>query len=406
VLLLLLRTMYGTKQAAMQFWREMQKAFKQLDYERSKADPCLYSFWFQGRLVLWLIWVDDCFIAGERLRVHTEKERMKQLFECDDIGEMTEYVGCKVEYNKEERYMKLTQPVMIQSFVDEFDLPTDGPAPNTPAETGQVLSKGEENMKMPIDRQKKYRSGTGKMLHMMRWSRPDILNAVRECSKFMSGAWEVHMGAMKRIMRYVVNTAARGLKLSPNAEWDGSQDFLFELEGWSDSEYAKDDSRRSVNGWSVFLNGSAIAFRSKMMPIVALSVTEAELYAAVQCAQDMLYAMRIMNSIGLKVKLPMRLIVDNKGANDLCHNWSVGGRTRHVEVKQYFLRELKVAGLIVTEWRKGDEQKSDVFTKNLPRPTFEKHGRNFVGSDEYMSPNQGRVSEGDWSNESKESTDN
>jgi hypothetical protein len=145
----------------MQFWREMQKAFKQLDYERSKADPCLYSFWFQGRLVLWLIWVDICFIAGERLRVHTEKERMKQLFECDDIGEMTEYVGCKVEYNKEEeRYMKLTQPVMIQSFVDEFDLPTDGPAPNTPAETGQVLSKGEENTKMPIDRQKKYRSST------------------------------------------------------------------------------------------------------------------------------------------------------------------------------------------------------------------------------------------------------
>jgi hypothetical protein len=165
---------------------------------------------------------------------------------------------------------------------------------------------------------------------MMRWSRPDILNAVRECSKFMSGAWEVHMGAMKGIMRYVVNTAARGLKLSPNAEWDVSQDFLFELEGWSDSEYAKDDSRRSVNGWSVFLNGSAIAFRSKMMPTVALSVTEAELYAAVQCAQDMLYAMRIMISIGLKVKLPsMRLIVENKGANDLCHNWSVGGRTRH-----------------------------------------------------------------------------
>jgi hypothetical protein len=105
-----------------------------------------------------------------------------------------------------------TQPVMIQSFVDEFDLPTDGPIPNTaPAETGQVLSKGEQGMQMPIERQKKYRSGTGKLLHMMRWSRPDVLNAVRECSKFMSGAWENHMGAMQRIMRYVVNTAARVL---------------------------------------------------------------------------------------------------------------------------------------------------------------------------------------------------
>jgi hypothetical protein len=77
---------------------------------------------------------------------------MKLLFKCDDVGEMTEYVGCKVEYNKEGKYMKLTQPVVIQSFVDQFDLPTDGPAPNTAAETGKVLSKGELNMKMEIDR--------------------------------------------------------------------------------------------------------------------------------------------------------------------------------------------------------------------------------------------------------------
>jgi len=28
----------------------------------------------------------------------------------------------------------------------------------------------------------------------------------------------------------------------------------------------------------------------------------------------------------------MILEVDNKGANDLAHNWSIGGRTRHVDV--------------------------------------------------------------------------
>jgi hypothetical protein len=49
----------------------------------------------------------------------------------------------------------------------------------------------------------------------------------------------------------------------------------------------------------------------------------------------MLYAMQIMNSIGLKVKLPMRLIVDKEEEKDICHNWSVGGHTRHVEVKSF-----------------------------------------------------------------------
>ena len=42
----------------------------------------------------------------------------------------------------------------------------------------------------------------------------------------------------------------------------------------------------------------------------------------------------------------MVLKVDNKGAKDLMNNWSVGGRTRHIEVKQYFIRDLKEAGII------------------------------------------------------------
>jgi hypothetical protein len=93
----------------------------------------------------------------------------------------------------------------------------------------------------------------------------------------------------------------------------------------------------------------------------------------------------------------MKLYVDNKGAKDLCNNWSAGGRTRHIEVKQYFLRELKEAGIMEVIWKSGEEQTSDVFTKNLARPPFEKHSVRFVGVDEYMSPKQGRVSESAWS---------
>jgi hypothetical protein len=74
-----------------------------------------------------------------------------------------------------------------------------------------------------------------------------------------------------------------------------------------------------------------------MMPIIALSVTKAELYAAVLCAQDMLFIMRLLFSLGLDVQLPMILEVDNKGAVDFINGLSVSGRTRHIEVKQYFL---------------------------------------------------------------------
>jgi hypothetical protein len=68
------------------------------------------------------------------------------------------------------------------------------------------------------------------------------------------------------------------------------------------------------------------------MPIVASSVTEAELFAVTCCAQDMLFKMRVLESMGLKVKKTMTLKVDNKGAKDLCDNWSVGGRALRIYV--------------------------------------------------------------------------
>ena len=121
VLLLLMRAVYGTKQAAMQYWRETQGAFKEMRHERSKADPCLYFRWVEGQLILWLTWVDDCLIVGKKNLVLSTKEQMKKLFDCDDLGEMTEYVCCKVERSHEKRYMKLTQPVMIQFKVSKMN---------------------------------------------------------------------------------------------------------------------------------------------------------------------------------------------------------------------------------------------------------------------------------------------
>jgi hypothetical protein len=50
----------------------------------------------------------------------------------------------------------------------------------------------------------------------------------------------------------------------------------------------------------------------------------------------------------------------------------------------HFLRELKEDGIIVVDWMSGDDNPSDLFTKNLSGPLFDKHARNFVGFDEYM----------------------
>jgi len=142
-------------------------------------------------------------------------------------------------------------------------------------------------------------------------------------------------------MSFIISTPERGKLFKPTRMYEG-KGFEFEIVSRSDSDYAKDPERwRSVSGYSTLVKGCPVSTKCRMQQCMTLSVTEAEYVSATECAQDMLYSMQILESIGLKVKKPMTLEVDNKGAVDSANNWSTGGRTRHVDVRHYFLREIK-----------------------------------------------------------------
>jgi len=87
----------------------------------------------------------------------------------------------------------------------------------------------------------------------------------------------------------------------------------------------------------------------------------------------MLYVKNVLRSVGLEVKLPMQITVDNKGAKDLVNTWSVGGRTRHIGVRFHFLRELKDQGVIEVKWIPSESNCADFLTKNLPTASYVRH---------------------------------
>jgi len=165
----------------------------------------------------------------------------------------------------------VVQPDLVVSFAESFHIPT-GPS-GTPAVAGQVLLRVHD----PVDNvngnlQKKLHSGIGKLLHLMAKSRPEIANSVREILKFMDGATPAHMNAMYRVMRYVMATPKRGLKIAPDMSIKG-----FKITGKSDMDYAKDPAMcRSVTGYSIMLNGTYVDWKSKMQQCVTLNLMEAE----------------------------------------------------------------------------------------------------------------------------------
>ncbi len=98
-------------------------------------------------------------------------------------------------------------------------------------------------------------------------------------------------------------------------------------------DYAKEPKdRRSVSGHMVYLEEAPAMFKGSTERTVSLSTNKAETYADVTCVQDMLYVKNVLESLGLRVKLPMVLKMDNQGAVYLVNNWSIGGRTRHIDV--------------------------------------------------------------------------
>ena len=123
---------------------------------------------------------------------------------------------------------------------------------------------------------------------------------------------------------------------------------------------------------------------SATQKFVILSVTEAKIAAGVMVAQDMLYIYRSLESLKFKVELPMVLEMDNSGSVDMANSWSVSGRTRHMDVRNYFLRKLKDQGLLVIKHIPGDTNDANIFMKNVTAAVFNHHIPLYVGVDEYQ----------------------
>jgi hypothetical protein len=234
-----------------------------------------------------------------------------------------------------------------------------------------------------------YYTGVGKVLFMVMWSRPDLANAVREASRRVKESTAKHRAYLNRIMTYVIQTPNRGWFLKPSRKWNPKdKTFKFRLRGRSDSNYGTDiETRRSVSGYVVYFEDAPVVVKSVMQKIVTLSSTEAELIAMVQCIQELMSVKKLLESLELEVELPMLIECDNQGAVDLVNGYQVGGGTKHMDIRNYFVREQKDKGVIKVEWIPSGANETDLMTKNTREMVYLSHLPAFVGYDEYMDLN-------------------
>ena len=254
---------------------------------------------------------------------------------------------------------------------------------------------------MDQEGQEKYRSGVGILLWLMKHSRPDIANAVREASKVMDGATKAHWKYLLRIIKFVIDSKEK--KLRYTLKKGKMKEML--VEGYCDSDYAGDkDTRKSVAGYAIYLFGNLIAWKSKSQKSVALSSSEAEYISISEITKDILFVKQVLEFLNRKIKYPIVINVDNIGAIYMAENNTSNNQTKHVNTRYHFVRELIDEGTVKIEFVRSEKNDSDIFTKNLGKELFLKHSNKFmsIGSDECKTDNVRRTTQDRQENKNQE----
>ena len=260
--------------------------------------------------------------------------------------------------------------------------------PMTPGTPGLVLHKLKEeedgNRKLNETEQKILQSGTGSLIYLLKHSRPELSNSIRELSKGMQQGGEIHMKEMFRIMKYIIHTRYQGLCIKPT--------WIKPLTEWvitiiTDATSGQPQLQgQSVLGIEVYLMNTLVIWKSKTSNLVTLSSTEAEVYAAIEGIKEALTIKDILEWMGQLVKKPMKMYIDNLPALNIIRNNYTTKRTKHVAVRQWFAKEQFQLGNIEPIHLKGTEISADLLTKNLPADDFNKKNRSvYEIPEQYLS---------------------
>lgn len=141
----------------------------------------------------------------------------------------------------------------------------------------------------------------------------------------------------------------------------GAQQELF---GFTDSDYAGDeDDRKSTSGYVFMMGSGAISWSSKKQQIVTLSTTEAEFVATASCACQAIWLRRLLGKLDCCQEGPTLVFCDNVSTIKLSKNPVLHGRSKHIDVRYHFLRDLCKDGVIDLVYCKSEEQVADILTK-------------------------------------------
>ena len=367
------RSIYGLKISPKRWNEHFTEVASKIGLVSHYDEPCLFT-WQEGeKQLILLLYVDDMLIASNHpTKLEEVKQRLSKEFEMTDLGEPKVFLGIKIERNRKDRIINLTQEDYIEKMLKKFGF-SEMHSQRTPMVTRQVTNRqrrdreeldGDETIKKTQNKDNiPYREAVGSLPYLANVTRPDIMYAVNVLSRHQVNPTDDEWTMVERVFRYLKGTKSLGLRYLGKGD---------KLEGFSDASFADCKGSITTCGFVIKLFGDTISWKTKKQTYVSLSTCEAEYIAMSYASREM---MSIVNSLELVIEtplLPFTIWCDNSAADDNTKT-SGSNKLRHmIDVHINYFKDYLKHGFVETKWVPSKEQLADIFIKPL---AFDLHNK-------------------------------
>jgi hypothetical protein len=361
---------YRLKQAALAWWKALDKSMSQLGFTCLLSDPGIFVN--KDKSIVTIVYVDDVLFLGpnkkDLLRV---KEEFMKKWECRDLSEAEEFLHMRIQHKNSRIY--LDQTAYLQKVLQCFKLQNTNlahtllpegyqPSPNTSPTDPSLRSQFQQVI--------------GSLLYIMLGTHPAIAFAVTKLSQHATNPSEDHLSRALYICRYLLGTSDYALV------YDGPSDGG--LEAYADSDWASDlNTRKSTTGYLVKLAGGIFAWNSRTQKTVALLSTEAEYMLLSNTSQQLVWVKNLLIELGIQLS-PILLYGDNQGSIFLASNPVQKKHIKHIDLHYHFIRDVVCLKQVELFFIEGAKNPTDMFTRNLGCIKFLKF-REQLGLEFYLS---------------------
>jgi hypothetical protein len=161
--------------------------------------------------------VEECYGVEHPRDVKVAIKQISGHFNLKIENELLDYVSCEICFDRNKEKAWLSQPSHLLKKMEEkigkmVQSNQTYRSPGTPGGFG-IRSLKEDDKAISREDQTFHRSGVGMVLYLVKHTRPDISNVVRELSKILSWATEAALKELKRVIKFVLDTKTFGLKV-------------------------------------------------------------------------------------------------------------------------------------------------------------------------------------------------